>query len=276
MAHLSLVGKGPTTAQKRAQLSLLDEREAAVLTLSKRLGETDVEHLDLAQIGLVLGKEHRELELLESEGKGGAHDVGSDIARIVFWHQARRQVDAHHGRLTLVDILDERGETSGERLVEPCPEETVDNERIGIEHGRVEVYLDLDKFFHLDAFDQPLLVGGTVGREVIVDVEEIDRHGKTALGQQARHSEGITAIITGSGKDDYPHGHPAPGYLIGHCRRRAFHQVDALHGLVFDGISVPLLYLSARKYFHTLQKYEKMTNYRSCFPIFFVILPRNY
>ena len=71
-----------------------------------------IEHTETAQIALVLRKEERQLHLLQGEGVVGAYDVGARIVGVVFGHEARRDVDAHHPAFRLVDVFHQRGETA--------------------------------------------------------------------------------------------------------------------------------------------------------------------
>ncbi len=195
--------------------------------------------------------------MLYGEGQVGVDDVGVDIISIVLAHQSRRQVNADHLTRTLVDILDQRGETAHEGLVEPRAKETVHHHRVGIERRRVEAERDFREL-HLALLHEAVAIGGAVGRQLVMDVKQIGRHLIAGIGEQPRHGKGVAAVVARTGKDDHgravgPLFHDGSGEGLG----GTLHEIDALYGFVLYRILVKLMYLSSSKYLHTSAKVQK-------------------
>ena len=108
---------------------------------------------------------------MQGEGEVGTDDVGADVVGIILAHQTGRQVDAHDLCRTLVDVFHHGSESARQRLVESAAEETIHYEHSRLELGRVEVDGYLGKLLDALTLDDSFLVGGTVGRELVVHIE---------------------------------------------------------------------------------------------------------
>ena len=172
VAHVALVGEVAAGEQEAAHVLLFQDAEAGVGVLDELLRETDVEHLQATQVSLAVGEEHGDLLLLEGEGEVSLNDVGVDVVGVVLAHEPRGDVDAHHLGRTLVDVFHHGGETAGERFVETAAEETVHHQRGGGELGRVEVDRHLGELHGGLCFEEPLLVGGAVVGEFVVNIKQ--------------------------------------------------------------------------------------------------------
>ena len=239
VSHLAFVGEVVAWSEDVAQLAFLLNGVACVGVVDERLREAYVEHAQFAEILLTVGEHHAELLLLEGECEVGFDDVGSNVVGVVFGHQSRRDVDAHDFCGRLVDVFHERGESSGERLVEPRAEEPVDHQRGSVEAWRVEVARDFGELLHALGLGQAFLVGGAVFGEFVVDVEKVDRDLIALLGQQTGNGKGVATIVAWSGKDHYGSG-IVPFFGDDACDSLCctLHQVDGTNGLVLDGIFV--------------------------------------
>ena len=105
MSHLSLVSKGIAAHQTAAHLLFLNDVVNGVHLGDAFLTETNVEHAELSDEGLILSKEERELGLLQGQRQRGTNDVRAYIISIIFRHQTGRHVEAHHLGRRAVDIL---------------------------------------------------------------------------------------------------------------------------------------------------------------------------
>ena len=163
VAHLALMGKRTAAEHQLAYVVFFDDGVGCFNLRHSLLTQTDVEHTEVAHKLLVLSEEERQLELLKGQRVSGADDVGTHVVRVVLRHQTRGYVNGHHLGRRGVDILDQRGKTASQRLVESGTKESVDNQHIGFKDWRIELLNDLDEL--LDAFVllNTLLVGSTVG-----------------------------------------------------------------------------------------------------------------
>ena len=87
VAHIALVGVGAPFEEQGADVVLLDEGVVGFYLLDALLAESDVEHLQLSDVLLVLREEEGEFLLLEGERHIGADDVGADVIGVVLRHQ---------------------------------------------------------------------------------------------------------------------------------------------------------------------------------------------
>ena len=170
-AHAALVGEVAARLQELADIFFFEDAATALGALNELWRESDIEHLDSAQILLVVCHHHRQLLLLQGEGEVGTDDVGADVVGIVLAHQTGRQVDAHDHCRTLVDVFHHGSESACQRLVESAAEETIHHEHSRLELRRVEVDGNLGKLLDALTLDESFLVGGTVGRKLVVHIE---------------------------------------------------------------------------------------------------------
>ena len=188
---------------------------------------------------LVLGKEERELGLLEGDGEGGADDIGPHVIGVVLGHESRGHIDAQHRSRRGIDILDQGGKAPGQGFVESRTEETVDHHRTRREQRRVELLGDLNQVHRLLQLKQAFLVGCTFGRQPLRDIEQVDGNVATRLGKEPRHRQCIPAIVARSGKNDHgcmavPTAEKFGDDSLG-C---TLHQIDRFDGFMSDGILV--------------------------------------
>ena len=101
------------------------------------------------------------------------NDVGTHVVRVVLRHQTRRNVDGNHLGWRRVDILDQRSKATSQRFVEARAEESVDDQHIGFEDGRIELFNDFDELLDALVVLKTLLVGSTVGRKTATNIKEV-------------------------------------------------------------------------------------------------------
>ena len=118
MTHLSLVGKLATLAQATADVGLLLQDKLCIGAGNILLRQAYVEHSQLSQEVLVVGQQHRKFLLTKCQREVGFDDICTDIIGIVLGHESRRNVDAHHLALRLVDVLHQRREATRQRFVQ--------------------------------------------------------------------------------------------------------------------------------------------------------------
>ena len=151
----------------------------------------------------------------------------------------------------MVDIFHQRGESSGQWLVETGTKQAVDNKRARREVRQVEIDGHLCEVPHAVGLDQPLLVNFAIVRKFVVYIEKINVYRIIGLGQHSRHSQSIAPIVAGTRK----HCHrrmviPPLHDDMGHHFGGTLHKVDALHGLVLNGEAVQFADLRTCKYLH--------------------------
>ena len=118
VAHLPLVGKLATLAQAAADVGLLLQDKLCIGAGNILLREAYVEHSQLSQEVLVVGQQHRKLLLTKCQREVGFDDICPDVVGVVLGHESRRDVDAHHLTLRLVDVLHQRREATRQRFVQ--------------------------------------------------------------------------------------------------------------------------------------------------------------
>ena len=165
------MGEVAARLQELADIFFFEDAATALGALDELRRESDIEHLDSAQILLVVCHHHRQLLLLQGEGEVGTDNVGADVVGVVLAHQTGRQVDAYDLCRTLVDVFHHGSESARQRLVESAAEETIYYEHTCLELRRVEVDGYLGKLLDALTLDESFLVGGTVGRELVVYIE---------------------------------------------------------------------------------------------------------
>ena len=171
VAHASLVGEVAALLQQGAHFVLVYYVVAGVCLCHAFLADAYVEHFQPADVVLVLCEKERQLGLLERQRQVGMYGVGPHVVGVVLGHQPRRHVDAHHAGRGSVDILYQRGETAGQRLVEPGAKQPVDHQGAGVEVGRVELLLHFNELLYFLDGNEPVLVCGAIGRQMPGDVE---------------------------------------------------------------------------------------------------------
>ena len=252
MAHVTLVGEGAAGAKHRTHLRRISNGVLCVLSVHAFLAQPYVELLHLAHELLVLGKEERQLQLVERQRDVGPDDVRAYIICIVLGHETRGHVDAHHLGGRAVDVFHQRGEATGKGLAQPRAKETIDHQHSFFQAGRVELLRHLGEQLPSAPVPQTLLVLSTVGREMIRDVEQERVDGIARLAKQTRHGEGIAAVVARTGKHHDGHRRrPPTGDGIDNGTRRTLHKVYRLYRLVFNGELVQLLYLRTSKNLHS-------------------------
>ena len=211
-----------------------------------------VESAHFANKLLVLGEEKRQFGLLKCEGECSFYDIRPHVVCIVLCHQSRGHVNAHHLCCRGVDIFHERGKTSGKGFVKTWAKQTIHNEYVLVEYGRVKLLCHHCQRMHFLAVGKSLPVGCTVGREMSRNIEEPHVNRVVLLCQHPCHSQCIAAIITWSGKDNNRCGVvPFCADGMGQSPCRTFHEVDRFYRLIFYRKLVQFVYLDACKYFHT-------------------------
>ncbi len=241
--------------QQASDVLLLQDAAVGFRLVDVFLAQADVEHTQSANVFLAVGHHHGELLLLQRQRQVGAYDVRMNVVSVVFAHQSRRNVDAHHLRWALVDVFHQRCEAADQRFVEARSKESVDHHHVLGELGWVEVEGHLGEVAHALAIDEALFVGGAVVRKFVVNVEEIHTDLVVLFCQKSCHGQGVASVVAGSGKDY--HGR-AVGPLVhdgacdGFCS--SLHQVDRLDGLVRNGIVVKLVNLSSGENLHITAK----------------------
>ncbi len=103
----------------------------------------------------------------------------------------------------MIDISHQRGKASTERLINARTEKTVDNKRLGRELGWIKVQCDLREMTDFLGVDKPLLVSGTIFRQLIVDIEQVHAYLIMVFGQHTSHGQCVTAIVSRTGKDHH-------------------------------------------------------------------------
>ena len=196
------MGEDIAAEQAGTDVVLFDDGILAVYLLDAFLAQPDVEYAELTDDRLELWEQECQLGLLERQRMGGPDDVGADIVGVVLGHQARRNIDADDLCRRGVDILDQRGEATGQRFVESRAEQSVDDHRALLQTGRVELLDDFDELMDALVLLQTLLVGGAVGRQAPADVEQVDADCIVLLSQHACHGQCVAAVVAGAGKDD--------------------------------------------------------------------------
>jgi len=166
-----------------------------------------------------------------------------------------------------MSVGDVDGDGQYELFVKWDPENSKDNSNTGASNPviidcykldgtqlwRVKLAYDLRETLDALAFLHALLVFCAFFGEIVVGVEQIDRHGVSFLCQHARYGEGVAAVVARSGKyDDRSEGGPC--VCDGQCDGlgRALHQVDGADRLMLDGILVEFVNLCTCKNFHNL------------------------
>ena len=134
------------------------------------------------------------------------------VERVVLGQQSRWQVDTHHLTSRLVDVFHQRGKAAVERFVKSRTKKTIHHQGICVQCGRFKVERNLLEqvgFFRLnDAF----LVNGTVFRQLVAGVEQVDTHRVSLFRQHASHGQRIASVVSRTGKH---HDGRAVGPLIG-------------------------------------------------------------
>ena len=233
------MGIGTTGQHQLAHVVFLDNGVLRIQLPHTLLAQTDVEHAEVAYKLLILREEERQLDLLEGQCMVCTDDVGTHVVRIVLRHQSGRNVDGNHLGRRRVDILDQRGKTTCQRFVEAGTEESVDDQHIGFEGGRIEFLDDLDELMDALVLLKALLVGCTVGRKTATDVKEVDADLIVLVCHQPCHGQRVATIVSWSGKDDSRCRdgiHFRDGLC--QCLGGTLHQIETGNRLVFDGVTV--------------------------------------
>ena len=101
------MGEGVAPEQSRTDVALFKHGVVGVNLGDALLAQPDVEHAEVADERLVLGKEHAQLLMLQRQCHVGSDDVRTYIICIVLGHQARRDVDADDFGRRGIDVLDQ-------------------------------------------------------------------------------------------------------------------------------------------------------------------------
>ena len=123
---------------------------------------------------------------------------------------------------------------------------------------RVKLVDNLREVLDAVSVKDALLVGCAVFRQFVVDIEEINRYLVTLLTEHPGYCQRITAIVSGTGKDN--HGLltvPFRGDGSRQCFGCAFHQIYGADRLVLHGVMVEFVYLIAGKNLHLGTKIQK-------------------
>ena len=282
-AHGSLVGKVATGLHQQADVVLFENAEFAFRLLDEFRRESDIQYLQSSQVYLVVCQHHRQLLLLQGQRQVGTDDVGCDVVGVVFRHQTRWQVDAHHLGCTLVDVFYQGRKTACQRFVQSAAKEAVYYEHAGFQLRRVEVDAYLGKLLGAFALDESLLVAGTVGRELVVDVKQENVNLITIFSQHSCHGKRIASVVAWSCENDH-RSTVRPFLLDGTCQRLSgtFHEVERSDWFMLNGVFIQLMYLSTSEnlhvfvrlsdYFHA--KVLKKVDESMKFHDFFVILQK--
>ena len=128
--HVALVGKVAAPMQQGAHEVLLKYAEAGRSSINKLLAQPYIEHHCLPYEVVVFRQHHAQLLHPQREGEVSMNDILLHVKSVVFRHQTRRHVDAHHRAPRLVDVLHHGGEATTKRLVEPRAKKPVNHHRI--------------------------------------------------------------------------------------------------------------------------------------------------
>ena len=254
MAHGAFVGKERAAAYDGAHLALFGQPEIGLHTFQAVGTEAYVEHLHFAHEALVLSQEECQLGLPERQRERGAYDVLRVVVAIVFAHQPRRHVNAHHRGPALVDALSHKGKASAERLAQSGAEECVDDDIVGLQLREEQLGGHLDER-GIGCLAQALAVGLAVGVQTAVHVEEVGRCDVSRFSEHASHGQPVAAIAARTGEDEkaLSRSRPSPQQLVGHGAAGALHEVDGGYRFRLDCFEVQLAKLTSRKYLHSIK-----------------------
>ena len=143
----------------------------------------DVEDLYIADEFFVFGKEESQLRTLNRQRQIGLYDVCSDVLRIVFTEQSRRNVDSNPNARQSVDEMNQAGISLQQRMIKTCAKESVNNDCSGNKRRRVELGYNLVTlyiFFIIESI--PIFL--TFSRKRFLDVEQENLYAVAFFCQQ--------------------------------------------------------------------------------------------
>ena len=186
--------------------------------------------------------------LVHGAPRGVVHGGLPVVAPVVLSEKAGRYVDRDDMSVRFIDIVDNGGESTCQRTVQPRAEKSVDHDVVFRQYGWREI-LDHLREFNPVHKKQAAFVGLAVGREMFRRVKQVSFYPIGFLCQQSGDGQRVSAVVALSGEnDDAGLLRIASAKLVHELRGGPFDQVDRADRLMLDGVLVQRLDFICREY----------------------------
>ena len=237
MAEMSLVYIAPPRTEQRPLFAPIDPargQQAAGIHRG-RYAET-VEH-DLADAVRPVGGEQARLESDETDGGGGAYGIPQHHPTVGI--KPRRDIDRQAGCGVRIDRRDGLGPVSGDRAVEPCAQQRIDDQVDGLRYPgeRSPVAARLLPARGID---------GRIAAQPLTIAQLQYRHTQARLPRQTRNDEPVAGVVAGAGKHrDTARLRPSTAQQIEGGAPGALHQLKARNRELLDRQAIEATHLFA-------------------------------